>query len=74
MNLAGHVGDAPDSVLRNRGRLAAAADLPVEPTWLEQVHGCDVVSAGAAPGGACADASIAHGPGAVCAVMTLIWA
>lgn len=39
-NLADHVGDAPESVTANRGRLAAGIGLPPHRVvWMEQVHG-----------------------------------
>jgi YfiH family protein len=49
-NAADHVGDDPASVAQNRRRIAAAAGLPdpSEWVWLEQVHGAEVVDAGAA--------------------------
>jgi YfiH family protein len=73
LNLGWHVGDDADAVARNRERLAAV--LPASPRWLEQVHGCAVVTvepasqagAGNVPR---ADASIASEAGQVCAVMT----
>jgi YfiH family protein len=43
LNLGLHVGDDPASVRANRRRLVAAANLPAEPIWLEQVHGTHVV-------------------------------
>ena len=72
LNLARHVGDDDSAVERNRAWLRAAASLPGEPWWLEQVHGTDVMehtgaTAGQAPR---ADASYASVPGRVCAVMT----
>lgn len=69
MNLGTHVGDAPEAVRRNRAILRER--LPGEPCWLEQVHGvavADAAQGGLAP--ARADASVAHRPGAVCAIMT----
>lgn len=39
LNLGGHVGDEAERVMENRGRLAAALNLPSEPLWLKQVHG-----------------------------------
>ncbi|WP_354685829.1 peptidoglycan editing factor PgeF [Cupriavidus necator] len=72
LNLGTHVGDDPADVARNRERLATS--LPSMPRWLEQVHGCAVVTADpvAAPGDPVprADASMAIAPGHVCAVMT----
>ncbi|MCF7985342.1 MAG: peptidoglycan editing factor PgeF [Thiohalocapsa sp.] len=81
LNLAAHVGDDPARVAANRARLAATLELPSEPTWLEQVHGCDVhVLEAAAAGGkparsteampAVADAAVTSTPGRVCAVLT----
>jgi YfiH family protein len=73
LNLGTHVGDDPAAVAQNRRLLAAALELPAEPTWLNQVHGIDVVAASTAARSATpptADASFATGPGAVCVVMT----
>ncbi len=73
-NLAQHVGDDPEHVRANRALLRAAAKLPSEPLWLEQVHGVHVVEH---PGPAAsravqprADAAVAFEPGRVCVVMT----
>jgi len=71
-NVASHVGDAPESVRRNRVHLRTLANLPAEPAWLNQVHGIAVsdLDAGAASGApATADATIARGAGRVCVVM-----
>jgi hypothetical protein len=71
LNLALHVGDAPDAVLENRRRLCEAAGVPAEPAWLEQVHGTDVIDASDVTGRAVqADAAVASERGGVCAVMT----
>jgi YfiH family protein len=73
-NLAQHVGDDPEHVRANRALLRAAAKLPAEPLWLEQVHGIQVVehhgpvATGAAPPRA--DAAVAFGPDRVCVVLT----
>jgi hypothetical protein len=40
-NVGLHVGDDAQAVLENRRFLRA--NIPAEPRWLEQVHGCDVV-------------------------------
>lgn len=45
LNLGSHVGDEPAAVAENRRLLKAALNLPVEPTWLDQVHGINVVDA-----------------------------
>lgn len=68
LNLGEHVGDDPQAVASNRRRLVDALQLPGEPAWLKQVHGCGVVEAGQA--GCEADAVVAHEPGKVCAVLT----
>ena len=41
-NTASHVGDDPVAVAENRRLLRQW--LPAEPLWLNQVHGCAVVS------------------------------
>lgn len=71
LNLALHVGDAPEAVRRNRALLDLHLQLPGEPVWLEQVHGRGVASADrdhTAP--PVADAAVATRPGRVCAVLT----
>lgn len=70
LNLAAHVGDRPECVAENRRRLRAAAALPDEPLWLEQVHGVEVVVHEGTAALRRADASVAFEPGRVCAVMT----
>jgi polyphenol oxidase len=71
-NLGVHVGDDATNVATNRSRLTQLLALPADPSWLNQVHGTEVIdldtrSTGNAP--ATADASIATLPGRVCAVM-----
>ena len=46
-NLGAHVGDDAPAVAENRRLLKVALQLPVEPTWLNQVHGTGVVVIGA---------------------------
>lgn len=70
LNLALHVNDDPASVRENRRLLAAAAQVPGEPVWLEQVHGTDVVQANGQTSPPRADACVARKPGQVCAIMT----
>jgi YfiH family protein len=73
LNLGTHVGDDPAAVAQNRGMLKSALGLSVEPTWLNQVHGINVVAAGATSETLVpptADAAFAIGAGAVCVVMT----
>jgi len=69
LNLGAHVGDQPEHVAENRRRLALALDLPAEPVWLTQVHGCLAVAADA-PEQPAADAAHTRRAGVVCAVMT----
>ena len=70
LNLGDHVGDAPEAVIANRALLREHLGLAVEPSWLRQVHGREVVAAGAGGPGCEADAAMADAPGAVCVVMT----
>ncbi|MGB4074196.1 peptidoglycan editing factor PgeF [Pseudomonas sp.] len=66
-NLGDHVGDEPQSVLKNRQRLVSL--LGCKPAWLRQVHGIDVVEA--QPGQVLeADASWTVKPGVACTAMT----
>jgi len=67
LNVAAHVGDAPDAVHENRRRVCEALALPEEPLWLEQVHGSAVWEADASEPAEPprADAVIARTPGHV---------
>ncbi len=71
-NLASHVGDAPDAVTANRGRLREHC--PTEPVWLNQVHGSTVALLdrlnGIQTSLVDADASVTFERGIVCAVLT----
>jgi YfiH family protein len=58
-------GDAKDWKVRQQLRKC----LPAEPRWLRQVHGTNVVDAGAVDGEPEADASVARAAGVVCAVL-----
>jgi len=69
-NLGTHVGDDPAAVARNREMLQRRLDLPAQPHWLSQVHGCLVAEAETAAPGIEADAVCARRPGQVCAVLT----
>ncbi|MBU0499169.1 MAG: peptidoglycan editing factor PgeF [Gammaproteobacteria bacterium] len=73
LNLAGHVGDDKVNVSENRRRLIQALEIPAEPVWLNQVHGCGVAelsnrSKSQIP--IAADAAWTDRPGEVCVVMT----
>jgi polyphenol oxidase len=77
LNLADHVGDAPERVARNRAILRERLRLPTEPLWLRQVHGCRLAGEDAAlssdacnPEGCEADGAVTGEAGVVCVVMT----
>lgn len=44
LNLGVHVGDELARVETNRQLVRAALELPDDPVWLDQVHGCDVLA------------------------------
>lgn len=70
-NLGMHVGDDAEVVQSNRDLLVHELELPDQPQWLNQVHGCDICyvthASAAAP---TADAAWTDQPGCVLAVMT----
>ncbi len=73
LNLGTHVGDAARAVAENRARVRQFLELPGEPVWLEQAHGCRVLDldrpyggSGGSPGPA--DASLTREPGRVCVI------
>lgn len=68
LNLGDHVGDDPMSVAANRQALSSY--VPSEPVWLKQVHGIQVIDAGAAGCLPEADAAYATTHEAVCCIMT----
>jgi copper oxidase (laccase) domain-containing protein len=70
LNLGAHVGDDPAAVRENRRRVREILGLAHEPTWLNQVHGTQVVPAGVYAEPPAADASFALSPGPACVVMT----
>ena len=43
LNVAAHVGDEVQAVMENRRLIRGALPLPTEPTWMEQVHGVEVL-------------------------------
>lgn len=70
-NLADHVGDNVHSVASNRLQLRSLLpQLPAEPLWLRQVHGCGAVLAERVVPGIEADASICRDEHHVCAVLS----
>ena len=72
LNMGAHVGDAAAAVAENRRRLRVQLQLPAEPTWIEQVHGTDVVDLDMLPlehaTGVTADAVISRRTDRVCVV------
>jgi polyphenol oxidase len=74
LNLGLHTGDAPEAVRENRRRVREALRLPGEPTWLDQIHGPEVVALGSGtvaerPGTpARADAAVTREPRRICAI------
>jgi YfiH family protein len=70
LNLGDHVGDVPAAVAENRRRLKAAADLPAEPRWLDQVHGARIADLDVGGSTAAADGAHTRQPGRVCAILT----
>ncbi|MDD5229074.1 MAG: peptidoglycan editing factor PgeF [Methylococcales bacterium] len=69
-NLATHVGDDLENVLKNRRLLKTELSLPNEPFWLEQIHSNTVVEVSTDLILPRADASYSHQKDVVCAVMT----
>ncbi len=70
LNPALHVGDEASAVLANRRKISDMLQLPSEPVWLEQVHGCRVVEAKTGMPALQADAGFTRQAGVVCAVMS----
>ncbi len=70
LNLGDHVGDNPRLVADNRRALIAAARLPAEPIWLEQVHGVNVADLDAPGPYGPADAAVTRRAKRVCAILT----
>jgi YfiH family protein len=70
LNLAAHVGDDAAAVAANREHLRQAMRLPATPSWLQQVHGSQVVDAAGVTTPVAADAAYALEPGVICAVLT----
>jgi YfiH family protein len=66
LNLGIAVGDDPEHVATNRGRVAGL--LPSSPRWLRQVHGARVVTADDVTAPPDADAAVTATPGVVCVV------
>lgn len=70
LNLALHVNDEAENVLKNRKTVLQMLDLPSEPVWLNQVHGHRAVNASHRNKIEEADASYTDEAGVVCGVLT----
>jgi len=70
LNLALHVEDNTEAVLRNRSELVQRLGLPGAPLWLSQVHGNQVIGARNIADNTRADGSYTDEQGIVCAVLT----
>lgn len=70
LNLGLHVQDDPVAVMQNRQLFASYIDMPNSTTWLNQVHGTDVVSLPCESLPDSADAASSSSVNQVCAVLT----
>ena len=70
LNLAAHVGDDVKNVLHNRQLLINKLNLPAEPAWLEQVHGCRIIDPADATKKGQADGAYTRCANHVCVVLT----
>lgn len=72
LNLGLRSGDELEAVRCNRSVLRPTLDLPSEPRWLQQVHGCEVAQLGPlpTPHEPQADAAVSHIGGTVLSILT----
>ncbi len=70
LNLALHVNDNAETVLKNRKAISRMLNLPSEPIWLNQVHSARVIKADKTSQLEQADASYTDQAGVVSVVMT----
>ena len=70
LNLATGTGDAPAAVARNRAMVMSALEIELEPCWLDQVHGSEVVRAARYATAPRADAGVGDAGSPPCAVLT----
>jgi len=68
LNLSLRVGDVPQSVVQNRGKLDA--HLPSTPKWVKQVHGAHICDAESSDEQSEADGIVTSTPNIVCGIMT----
>jgi YfiH family protein len=69
-NLGTHVGDAPNTVIKNRDYLANVAQLPESPRWLNQIHGARVINSNDWQLNIDADAMVSQQNHHICTIMT----
>jgi YfiH family protein len=69
-NLAAHVGDNPAQVATNRSLLREQLDFTLQPVWLDQVHGTEVVHAPNNPSLPSADGAYTNIVNQPCAILT----
>ena len=69
-NLALHVNDRKESVLKNRSIMKDYYGLPSDPVWINQTHSPICVDASSTKRIVEADASFTINPGVVCAILT----
>ena len=70
LNLGLHVNDSADAVKENRQRYQQLAKMPAPPVWLQQVHGCKVLTLSRhSAADALADAAFTTEQGVVATVM-----
>ena len=69
-NLALHVNDRKESVLKNRSILKDCYGLPSDPVWINQTHSSICVDALSNKRIVEADASFTINPGVICAILT----
>jgi YfiH family protein len=69
-NLAMHVGDDPNQVIANRSLLRKELNLTLEPLWLDQVHGKEIVYAPSSQRLPSADGAYTNTEGQACAILT----
>lgn len=70
LNLGTHVGDDPNTVIKNRDYLVDVAQLPEPPRWLNQVHGTNVIQSQNWRLNMDADAIVSQQQNHLCTIMT----
>lgn len=70
LNLGEHCNDVSAAVTENRRRFSLDCDLPSEPHWLSQTHGCNVATSTPSRPDPGTDAMVTRAANSVCAVLT----